>query len=157
MSQAGSSKVVKKMKIGKRVRIRLRGEEEKVGAQHSGDGAAGADHGDGGAGTAHDLGYGRRDAAEQIKDDKAETTEAVFDVVPEHPEKKHVGADVEPVAVQEHGGEDGRPGKNRVLYQIDRHQGEMAGNTADELLDLDGPVPGIHPHQHIVTRKGDPG
>lgn len=78
------------------------GVEYQVGSHHPGYCAAGADHGDARLGGAEGLGNGSGQAAGKIKDDEPELAENILDIVAKDPEKEHVRADVEPVAVEKH-------------------------------------------------------
>ena len=76
------------------------------------------------------LGERRRDAAEQIEDQELHVPEAVLDVVAEDPQVQHVAAEVQPAAVHEHGGENGRDVGPRMVREAPRHEGPFV----DELV-----------------------
>ena len=50
--------------------------------------------------------YDSRDPAEEVKKDKSEMAEPVFDIVTEDPEVEHIAEDMENAAMHEHGGEE---------------------------------------------------
>ncbi len=83
------------------------GEQEKAGAHDAGNGAAGTDGGKGGHGVELQVNHAGGDAARQIENREAQRAHAVFDVVPEDPQRPHIADDVRPSAVQKHAGEEG--------------------------------------------------
>lgn len=83
------------------------GEQEEAGAHDAGNGAAGADGGKGGHGVELQVRDAGGDAARQIENREAQRAHAVFDVVPEDPDRPHVADNVPPSAVQKHAGEEG--------------------------------------------------
>ena len=48
--------------------------------------------------------------------------EAVLDVVAEDPQVEHVAAEVQPAAVHEHGGENGRDVGSRIVREASGHE-----------------------------------
>src|SRR5579884_4238043 len=76
-------------------------EEDDVGAEHAGDGAAGADQRHGARRVDEDLGQSGDDTADQVEDRVLVVSERVLDVVAEDPEEEHVEADVRPTTVHE--------------------------------------------------------
>src|SRR5437868_10870431 len=81
------------------------GEEDEVGAQHSGDRPRCSHRRDGGLGVREPVGEAREHAREKVEDQEAARSHAILDVVAEDPEHPHVADDVGPAAVKEHAGE----------------------------------------------------
>ena len=88
--------------------------EHDVGAEHAGDGAAGADGRRRGVDVDGDLQCGRRQSADQVEDEEPEAAHGVLDVVAEDPEEQHVEDDVQPAAVHEHAGKRRQPPRSQV-------------------------------------------
>ena len=88
------------------------------------------------------LREGRRDAADQIKQQKPERTEIVLDVVAENPEIEHIAENMQPAAMHEHGGEDRLHFCGRAGRELARHKGPCA----DEVVPL---IEFEQKHQHI--------
>ena len=78
-----------------------------IGAHDGGDCAAGSEGRQIRMKVKDNVGDPGTDAANQVKQKIWEVAEVVFHVIPEDPEEKHVSADVKPVIVQEHAGENG--------------------------------------------------
>ena len=90
------------------------GEEQEVGAEHAGYGPACTDHRHGGGRRDQCVGNRSCDPAEEVKKDKSDMAEPVFDVVAEDPEVEHVAEDMEKTAMHEHGGEERERGMDRL-------------------------------------------
>ncbi len=75
--------------------------EDQVGTEDRGDGPAGADVRDHAIGISEGLAEGGEHAPGQVEQQVSDVAQAVFDVVPEHPEEKHVADDVEPPRMHE--------------------------------------------------------
>jgi hypothetical protein len=84
------------------------GEEQQVGPQDPGYGAAGPDHGDGRTWVGKYLGQGGRKTTDQVEKKEAEMAQRIFDVIPEDPEVEHVSEEVEEPSVEKHGGKNGQ-------------------------------------------------
>ena len=96
--------------------------QDQIGGDHAGHRAAGADQRQLGGRQHEGVREPAGDAAQQIEDQKLEVPHGVLDVVAEHPQEQHVGAEVEDVAVQEHVGEE-----RLALGNGQRVQGPRAG------------------------------
>src|SRR5215213_334046 len=59
------------------------------------------------------LGNGSNSAAQKVEEHEAAVSEAVLHVVAKDPEIEHVAEKVHPAVVQEHAGENVRPGEDR--------------------------------------------
>lgn len=108
---------------------RLR-EHEDIGAEHPGDRARGADIGHARFGSDGILRERRRDAGQQVEDQKFEVAEAVFDIVAEDPQKQHIAEQVQPAAMHEHRGEYG----HQIGAWVVRKSGGNEGPIGDELV-----------------------
>src|SRR5438067_6162284 len=51
-------------------------------------------------------------AAAKVDQQIPEAAQQILDIVPENPQEQHVAAEMEPAAMQEHAGEDRRPGRD---------------------------------------------
>jgi hypothetical protein len=80
-------------------------EQQHVGAQNAGNGAAGTDHRNAAAGHEEDLEQGSGDATHDVEDQVAKVAHALLDVVAEDEQGPHVAEEVKPAAVDEHGTE----------------------------------------------------
>ena len=87
------------------------GVDQQIGAEHAGNCSARAEHRDGRARVGERLAQRRGDAARQIEQQVADVPEHILDIVPEDPQEQHVAADMQPARVEEHAGEDRRPGR----------------------------------------------
>jgi hypothetical protein len=94
------------------------------------------DHRDGRAGLGGDLCCGRGDAAAEIEGEKPPMTEPVLDIVAEDVEIEEVAGEVQPAAVQEHRGDEGR---------IGRHPESRGASSAAPVT-----TPGISPRPKIA-------
>lgn len=84
------------------------GKEDKIGSQHSSNGSAGPDGGDGRGWVGEDMGQTRNRAAQKIEEEVAEMAHAILHVIAEDPQVEHIAQDVEPSAMQKHGGNKGQ-------------------------------------------------
>ena len=131
------------------------GDEE--GSHDGGDGSAGAEGGDVGAGGGGDLGGHGDEAAEDVEEGEAEGVHGVFHGGSEGPEEDHVAADVDPAAVEEHGGEqgdeavagadvggDGGPlvDEGVAALELEEPDEEVEGDEEDGGVGKVGPAPG---------------
>ena len=82
-------------------------ELHQVGAHHAGDGAAGADGGQPRVCIEGHVDQSRGHAAQQVEQQVFRMAQDVLDVVAEDPQEPHVADQVQPAAVQEHGGHEG--------------------------------------------------
>ena len=88
--------------------------QQQVGAQHAGDGAAGAYHRDLRVGILQHLSERRHHSAEQVERDEAPMPHGVFHIVAKNPQIEHVARQMHEPAMQEHGSE------NRQTCRDDR-------------------------------------
>ena len=163
--QAGTLTTRKKITIQTKTCTLRAGIEQGIGAEHAGDGAACADHRHMRAGIGQALDQRRRDTARQVEDEIAEMPEPALDGVTEDPQEQHVADQVKPPAVQEHAGEDRRPGRNDV--QIRRKPGRTEQHRRDHSVAVQNPVLVVaelpqkgadaHADQQLVDDRGAPG
>jgi hypothetical protein len=89
---------------------------DKISAQYSGNGAAGADAGNGHVVVQYRMDNACTQSAEKIKYEVPEMAQPIFDIVAEYPEVPHVPDQVKPASVQKHGREKGnRNGRQRQM------------------------------------------
>src|SRR5262249_22748051 len=92
------------------------GVRDKISAQHSGNGAAGADAGDGHVVVQYRMDNPCAQTAEKIKYEVPEMAQTIFDVVAKYPQVPHVSDQVKPAAVQKHRSEKGNhDGRERQM------------------------------------------
>ena len=110
--------------------------QQQVGAQHPGDGAAGAYHRDLRGGILQHLSERRHHAAEQIERDEAPMPHGVFHIVAENPQIEHVARQMHEPAVQEHGSEKGHARRDDGQF---RRQGRLTQqNRRNHAQGIDG-------------------
>lgn len=113
--------------------------QDEEGAHDAGNGAAGADGGDGTAEVGGELDGGRSNAADQIEDGELGGPHGVLNVRSEDPQEPHVADEVEPAAVQEHGGDEGG-------------ETQLVGDERVVFYEL---ITQIHGARHFVEKKED--
>jgi hypothetical protein len=87
------------------------------------------------------MGICSADAAKEIKNNKAQMSKPVFDVIPEDPQIEHVPAKMEQPTMHEHGRKDGQCRVNRLM----RFEGkETVWNCAKGIGCRVHPAPGSH-------------
>src|SRR6185436_7241287 len=67
----------------------------------------------------------RSKPAEQVEDQKLDVPEAVFHVVAENPQVKHVATQMKPAGMHEHGTEESRNVRERIGHEAPRHEGPL--------------------------------
>lgn len=80
----------------------------EICAQHSGNGAAGANGGNTRLRGDDDLDESSRNPGDQVEEKEREMSEAIFNAASEYKEKEHVPEQMEPPSVEKHGDENGR-------------------------------------------------
>src|SRR5204863_8724566 len=109
-TQAGTVTIQKKMDDPDKAMYIGAGIHDQIRAEHAGDGAARANHrhlrGRVGAGLDQRCGG----AATKVDQQIPEAAQQILDIVPENPQEQHIAAEMQPSAMQEHAGEDRRPG-----------------------------------------------
>lgn len=105
-----------------------RWKEKQVGAQNPGNRPAGPDHGNGRVRIGEDLGEASSEAADQVKEEKAEMAQGIFDVVAEDPEIEHVSEEVQESAMEEHGRKNGEGDRHRRKLMEDLSMDDLIGN-----------------------------
>ena len=126
--------------------------QHQIGGDDAGNRAAGADQRQLGARQQPGVGQAAGDPAQQIEHQELEVAHGVLDVVAEHPQEQHVGAEVEDIAMQEHVGEQrvalrhGQPVQWHRAPARRRPAPETARlGTSAKLAAIDAPLPGDLP------------
>jgi hypothetical protein len=86
------------------------GEEQEIGPQNTGDGAAGSDDGNAASGFEDQVEAGRGQAAEEIEEEESEAADPQLHIVAIDPQEEHVAQEVHGTRVEEHGGKEGTEG-----------------------------------------------
>ncbi len=128
--------------------------QHEIRAHHTGDRSAGADAGDRRSDVKERVQQRCRNSADQIEHQIQHVPEIVLDIIAENPQRPHIEDQVQPRAVQKHGGEDGndgRRGRHITRTQIgdeipghiavvEEHDGEARGHDAEGKDQLLAPV-----------------
>ncbi len=151
------------------------GIEHDIGPHDATDGAGRPHHGNGRVAGEHHLQQRRRQPAQQVKNHEPDRAHGILDVIAENPQKPEIADQMQPAAVQEHGGEQrvpagtggndaGHPrayGKacshRQAAGQIARHQPQLTNRARQGGL---GAQPlNQHPRQGVEAddRHGGPG
>src|SRR5260370_10941151 len=110
------------------------------GAHHAGYGYAGPNCGDAGVEVENNVEQTGANPADQIEEEIREVAEEILDVVAKDPEKKHVSAQVKPVGVEKHAGNQGQEGNFEADMSC-KERGNPGGNRGvGEKQGFEGPA-----------------
>src|SRR5260370_25596038 len=131
--------------------------KQHIGAHHSGYGSAGANCGDAGVEVENNVEQTGADPADQIEEEIGEVAEEILDVVAKDPEEEHVPAQVKPVGVEKHAGNQGQKGNFEADVSC-KERGDPGGNRGvGEKQGLEGPARERGLQTDRVDKDGDVG
>jgi hypothetical protein len=114
------------------------GVRDKISAQHSGNGAAGADAGDGHVVVQYRMDNPCAQSAEKIKYEVPEMAQTIFDVVAKYPQVPHVPDQVKPSAMQKHRREKGNHGgrERQMAFRPGEYRSRHDAITKEKRLEV---------------------